>query len=655
MQNTNPIITSSVKKDEEAIKLPILIPLFASILLLLVIFAIATYHLQQKHINDDVQARLDSVSRYFNQFLASDARFIGETTHLVKDNQDIQNAWLAKDRKTLLTLAAPIFEKLRQDYKITHLYFIDVNQTCFLRVHNPPRFGDRMNSFTLKSAADNVKPYWGIELGQYGTFTLRVVQPWFVNNTLAGFVEFGEEIDHIAPQIKKVVNVDMAFLIDKSLLKQDTWQEGLKTMGRTGNWDLMPNCVIADSTISKVPQEFTKFAGLPHEEHQNRISTAKLDGSTFSAGFVKLSDTAGREVGDILVIKDITKERASLQMLLVIVATVSFLIASALVSFFYIHIAGIEKHVIETHASLATEIEKRKAAEADLRRHRDDLEDIVIIRSGELEKTNIRLKQEISQRTIAEQSLEKLNADLASTVTQLSRTNQQLSEFAHLAAHDLKTPLRGIGTLAQWLYLDYHDKLDDNGRQQINLLVKRVKRMDNLINAILQYSTTTRNKLKERKVDLNVLTKDVIDRIKPPQNIKITINNTLPVLMCEEEHLWQVFLNLISNAVKFSDKPQANIVIDVEDETHFWKFSIADNGPGIEPQHFERIFQLFQMLNKHDDVASEGIGLTLAKKIIELYDGRIWLTSKLGEGSTFYFILPKTLAAVSKSPQPAKN
>ncbi len=267
----------------------------------------------------------------------------------------------------------------------------------------------------------------------------------------------------------------------------------------------------------------------------------------------------------------------------------------------------------------------------------------------QLEKTNRRLQQENEQRLRAEKSLEILNANLESTVTQLSRTNKQLGEFAHLTAHDLKTPLRGIGTLAQWLYTDYYDKFDDNGRQQIDLLVKRVKRMDNIINAILQYSTITKNKTKERKVDLNVLTKEIISRINPPENIKITINKTLPVLICEEEHLWQVFLNLISNAVKFSDKPQGSIAIDVEDEKYFWKFSVADNGPGIEPRHFDRIFQLFQMLDDRDDVESEGVGLTLAKKIVELYDGKIWLTSKPGEGSTFFFTLPKQMTATAQN------
>jgi signal transduction histidine kinase len=653
MQSANPIITRSLKKDGEKIKLPILIPLLASILLLLIIFTIAIYRLQQKHINEDVQARLDNVSRYFNQFLASDARLIGETTHFVKDNPDIQNAWLAKDRNALLALTAPIFEKLRQDYKITHLYFIDTNNTCFLRVHNPPRFGDRINRLTLKSTSGTQKSSWGIELGPYGTFTLRVVQPWFVNNTLTGFIEFGEEIEHIAPKLKNTINVDLAFLIDKSLLNRDDWQEGLKIMGRTGDWNLMPNCVIADSTMPDVPPEFTQLTSLPHEKRRNRILTAKLNDSTFSAGFVKLSDAAGHEVGDILVIKNITKEQTSLRILLVTITTMSFLIASALISFFYIHVVGIEKRLFETHAALIIEIEKRKEIEAELRKHRDNLEKTIKNRTAELEETNKHLQQENELRTKAEKSLEKLNADLESTITQLSRTNKQLNEFAHLAAHDLKTPLRGIGTLAQWLYTDYYDKLDDNGRRQINLLVKRVKRMDNLINDILGYSTTTRDKLKERMVDLNILIRNVIDRIKPPENIKITINNTLPVLVCEEEHLWQVFINLISNAVKFSDKPQASVIIDVEDEKHFWKFSVADNGPGIEPKHFERIFRLFQILNNRDNVESEGIGLTLTKKIVELYDGKIWLTSEVGEGSTFFFTLPKQMTAVSKAPQPA--
>jgi PAS domain S-box-containing protein len=801
MQNTHPIITGSPKKDGEAIKLPILAPLFVAIAVLLAIFTLAIYRLQQQNITDDVRMRLDSSNRHFKRLLFADAQLIGETTYFVKDNTEIQNAWLARDRDKLLGLSAPIFEKLHRDYRITHLYFIDTNDTCFLRVHNPPRFGDHIERFTLESASGTVKPSWGIELGPYGTFTLRVVQPWFVNNTLTGFVEFGEEIDHIAPQLKETLNIDLVFLIDKTFLARDSWEEGLKMTGHSGNWDLIPNCVIADSTIPSVPPEFIKLAGLPHSEHRDQIFSAKLNDSTYRAGFIRLSDAAGREVGEILVIKNVSNELASLRVLLVVIATLCFLIASALISFFYIHIAGIEKHIIETHASLATEIERRKNAEADLRKHRDDLEDIVIIRTAELQHTNAKLKEEIAerkkaeeelksslsllsaslestadgilivdrngkltrwnqkfvdmwkipeevisthddektinyvlaqlaapeqfvakvkklyeqpeessfdqiefldgrvfdrysqpqkisddivgrvwsfrditerkkaeqhqtvtlkqleksnrrlqqentQRIKAEESLGKLNNDLEFAVAQLSQSNKQLREFDHLAAHDLKTPLRGIGTLAQWLLKDYYDKFDNYGRKQVDLLVRRVRRMDDLINAILQYSTIARNKRNEHHVDLNPLIKSVIANFQPTTNITITVNKNLPVLACEEEQIRQVFYNLVANAVKFTDKPDGCITIDCEDEKYFWKFSVADNGPGIEPQHFERIFRLFQTLSNREEAESIGIGLTIARKIVELYGGKIWLTSTVSVGSTFFFTLPKQPTAV---------
>jgi signal transduction histidine kinase len=126
-----------------------------------------------------------------------------------------------------------------------------------------------------------------------------------------------------------------------------------------------------------------------------------------------------------------------------------------------------------------------------------------------------------------------------------------------------------------------------------------------------------------------------------PENITITLENELPTIQCEPTRITQVFQNLISNAVKYMDKSQGQIKVGCVEDNGFWKFSIADNGPGIEEKHFEKIFQLFQTLAPRDNVESTGVGLTVAKKIVELYGGRIWVESKVGEGSTFFFTLPK--------------
>ncbi|MFZ0035401.1 MAG: PAS domain S-box protein [Sedimentisphaerales bacterium] len=263
----------------------------------------------------------------------------------------------------------------------------------------------------------------------------------------------------------------------------------------------------------------------------------------------------------------------------------------------------------------------------------------------------ITIGQDITERRRAEEAVENLNKDLKSTVVLLTQSNKQLNEFAYLAAHDLKTPLRGIGTLAQWLVNDYKEKFDDEGRRQVDLLVKRVKRMNELINAILQYSTIARNRHNERPVNLNTLVETILVEVKPPPNIKITINKNLPVVVCDQMLLQQVFYHLLTNAVKFMDKPDGLITIDFTDRNNVWEFSVSDNGPGIAPQHLERIFRLFQTLGDPNQSEGSGVGLTIARKIVELYGGQIWLTSELGQGSTFFFTLPKVLNVTDNQEQ----
>jgi PAS domain S-box-containing protein len=218
---------------------------------------------------------------------------------------------------------------------------------------------------------------------------------------------------------------------------------------------------------------------------------------------------------------------------------------------------------------------------------------------------------------------------------------QELKDFAYIISHDLKAPLRGIKTLADWLSTDYADRFDQEGKEQMDLLLKRVVRMHNLIDGVLQYSRVGRIKEELVPVDLNELIPNVIDMVAPPENIEITVENQLPVIESEPTRITQVFENLLSNAVKYMDKPQGLIRIACVEENGFYKFSVADNGPGIEEKHFEKIFRIFQTLTSRDEFESTGIGLTVIKKIVELYGGKIWLKSKPGEGTTFFFTFPK--------------
>ncbi len=249
--------------------------------------------------------------------------------------------------------------------------------------------------------------------------------------------------------------------------------------------------------------------------------------------------------------------------------------------------------------------------------------------------------RDITERKKAEQALEKLNKDLESANKELGRSNKELNDFAYIVSHDLKAPLRGINTLVNWISTDYADKLDKDGKEQIDLLLGRVERMQNLINGILQYSRVGRVKEEKTQVNLTEIMPSIIDMVAPPENITITIENELPVIECEVTRITQVFQNLLSNAIKYMDKPQGQVRIGCIEENDCWKFSVADNGPGIEEKYFDRIFQIFQTLSPRDEVESTGVGLTVVKKVIEMYGGRIWVESKPGEGSTFLFTLSK--------------
>jgi PAS domain S-box-containing protein len=250
--------------------------------------------------------------------------------------------------------------------------------------------------------------------------------------------------------------------------------------------------------------------------------------------------------------------------------------------------------------------------------------------------------RDITKLKQAEQELEKLNRDLESVVWELRRTNKELQEFAYVTAHDLKTPLRGIGTLAEWISRDYADNLDEQGKQQVRLLVTRAKQMSALIDDILQYSRLGHGSPEKHQLDLNKVVSEIITGINPPENVQITIENELPVLMCEKTQIIQVFQNLLSNAVKYMDKPNGQIKVGCVEQDGFWKFSIADNGPGIDGKYHKKIFKIFQTLCPRDQVDSTGIGLSIVKKIVELNAGVVWVESELGKGSIFFFTLPKS-------------
>ncbi len=237
----------------------------------------------------------------------------------------------------------------------------------------------------------------------------------------------------------------------------------------------------------------------------------------------------------------------------------------------------------------------------------------------------------------------RLEAEKERMIHELESTNEELKNFAYVVSHDLKAPLRAIGSLADWIAADQQDRLDAEGQEHLRLLIQRVWRMDALIDGVLRYSRTGRIHEAVVAVDVNELVHEVVDSLALPAHIAVTVASGLPTIQVEKTAIQQVLQNLIANAIRYLDKPQGRIEIGCADQGKNWCFSISDNGPGIETRHFERIFQLFQTLNPRDRVESTGVGLAIVKKITEQCGGRVWLESIPGQGCTFFFTLPKTI------------
>ena len=224
---------------------------------------------------------------------------------------------------------------------------------------------------------------------------------------------------------------------------------------------------------------------------------------------------------------------------------------------------------------------------------------------------------------------------------QLRASNKELQEYAHIVSHDLKSPLRSISALASWLTEDYADVLDGNGVNQLQMIQEKIEGMDKLIDGILTYSSIDKKTNQDTEVDLNQVISEIREIIFIPDHVNVVIMDELPTLIADKTKIHQLFQNLISNAVVHIRKKEGLVKIQAQETNTHWQFSISDNGIGIPKEYHEKIFKVFQSLGTSEK--STGIGLSIVKKIIDFYQGEIWLDSEEAKGTTFHFTLKKEL------------
>lgn len=257
---------------------------------------------------------------------------------------------------------------------------------------------------------------------------------------------------------------------------------------------------------------------------------------------------------------------------------------------------------------------------------------------NEADRSKVKLQRAERKVRILEDMVENITRELYTS----NQKNRELEQFAYIASHDLQEPLRTVTSCTEFIASGYSQHFDENALKSMNFITNATNRMSNLISGLLEYC-----RLGVERVLIPASCERILEDLR--QDFAATIKETgaiieigeLPKIMCYETEFRQLFQNLISNAIKFARKGEApNISIFATQKDNFWEFAVKDNGIGMEQEHQERIFIIFQRLHLQNQYKGTGIGLALCQKIVELHGGKIWVESSPNQGSTFFFTIP---------------
>lgn len=330
----------------------ILVPLGAALLLLLGTFVLGVYQIQQTEVATDAQNKIESVEDLFHAGLNGDTLRMRGLIEMLMRDESVKAALEAEDRSALLKKTKALFEKLRLEQGITHLYFSAPNRVNIVRIHMPDVYGDRIDRATTLEAERTGKVFGGIELGPLGTLTLRVVAPWFDGNRLIGFVELGEDIDHIIGKVHDVLGVQLLVAIEKKLLERSSWEAGMRMLGREATWDRFSTVVIVSRTIHPIPDKLSRY--IDEDHHTSKVTNVRMHSGekSYSCRFLHLKDASGRGVGDLVVMEDVTPQLGALHTAMAWVGGICVAIGGALALFFYLFWGRVEGQLFDAQQKI---------------------------------------------------------------------------------------------------------------------------------------------------------------------------------------------------------------------------------------------------------------------------------------------------------------
>ena len=583
----------------------ILVPVILSLTTVTGLAVVGAYWQKTRSFSQESDTQVTHTTHQLKTAIENDAQLLNALLDPIKEDKAIQQAWLDQNKDALLKAAESIFQHNRSQYRVTHLYFIGLDKVVFLRGHNPSHSGDLKTKFLMREASRTGRATHGIELGKYGTLTLRVVHPWYIDGQLTGYIELGEEITHLIDKLENTNNTQLLVTINKKFLNEKKWKAREKMPGQNIEWGQFSDFI--------VPHEYTQSHGDDHGHgHNNRIKISAdleqqlsmlqnsdlyphTDYLQHQIHAIPILDIEKRAVGNIFTIHDNSENQKILHTYITILIFIAALITAILSAFFFRY---------------------TKRIEVDLDR----------------------------SRKMAEKAANEKIKVLASS-------NEFKSAFLANMSHEIRTPLNGISGMLQ--LLQDTNPLTEEQRHFLETASSSGELLMTLLNDLLDLSKAEAGKLNLENINFDVikLSKDVIDIFQPlAQQKGITLNNIIDpdaprFINGDPTRIRQILNNLISNAIKFTEQGEVKLEVKpvmLDKKLDTLLFEITDTGIGIDPDKKDIIFESF---TQADDSTTRqhggtGLGLTITKHLIHKMNGEIYVKSTPGEGSTFSFTIP---------------
>lgn len=590
IRNSMTAFMPTTGKSRDRVRARILLPFAFVILFVIGTFLMAAYMFEQREHERTLNERAVSVERLFRRGLENDAATMEAALMVIARDVVLKKVYLSGNRENLLKLAGPLFDELRRNNRVTHFYFTRPNRVNFLRVHKPDEYGDTIDRITTLRAAEAHAPARGIELGPLGTFTLRVVLPWYDGETLIGFLELGEEIDHIIDEVHRTLGADLLVLVNKRFLSLEQWKIGKKLLGHDNDWPRFGKAVVVGRAMEKIPDELILVLKSDNRSYGEALHMTQ-DGRDLYTTLFPLEDIASRVIGDFIVVRDVTGAQAGYRRGMIWAAAFSVLVGGIVFIIFYVILGTVER---------------------DYRRQRD----------VELQLSRINTEY---QKVI---QLEKLSA-----------MGLMISEIAH----QLNNPLVGVINMAQ--LAERNADNPEHIRELLSEIGRAGKDCHNFVKRMLEF-----NKIScfDRKpTDMNRLVEETVALFLQSIGNHRTVLTNLPddsaILDVDPVLVEHALFNLLTNAVQ-ANPSGGTVTISLYPETRKtdnapgWCLAVRDEGHGLSDDVKSKIFTPF-FTTRSDGT---GLGLPIVQHIALIHDGWIAGENATDGGAIFTLWFPES-------------